>query len=32
MNESIKVGPILNVERLYDQHHDDTYDFILVKY
>jgi hypothetical protein len=32
MYESTKVGPLLNVERLCDQHHDDTYDFILVKY
>jgi len=29
--ESTKDGSVLNVEQLCDQHHDDTYDFILVK-
>ena len=32
MNEITKVGPVLNVERLCDQYHDDTCDLILVKY
>jgi hypothetical protein len=32
MNESTKVGVVLNVKWLYDQHHDDTCDLILVKY
>jgi hypothetical protein len=32
IDESTKVGSVLNVERLCDQHHDDTYDFILVKF
>ena len=32
MYESTNVGPVLNVERLCDQHYDDMYDFILVKY
>ena len=31
IDELTKVGPILNVEWLCDQHHDDMYDFILVK-
>ena len=32
MDESTKVGPILNTEWLYDQHYDDTCDLIMVKY
>jgi hypothetical protein len=31
IDESTMVGSVLNVERLCDQHYDDTYDFILVK-
>ena len=32
MDESTKVVPFLNVERLCEQHYDDKYYFILVKY
>jgi len=31
IDETIKVGSVLNVERLCDQYHDDMDDFILVK-